>query len=156
MTISTSSFIKFLGPVAAGGTVDIPVTALPSNAQVIQDAYGFAVASVLPELQAMPNMGSGTPLYDLCVYNCGASYIINWAPDQPRMDYFKKMREGLGINTFVGGVVSSTSDETDSTTLATPDWVKGASIADLQYLKDPYGRFYLGMMQRMGSLWGMS
>jgi hypothetical protein len=53
-------------------------------------------------------------------------------------------------------VVSSSADVSTSESLLVPDAAKGFQFADLQYLKTPYGRAYLGYAQRYGQLWGIT
>jgi hypothetical protein len=40
--------------------------------------------------------------------------------------------------------------------MATPDFVKTLTLANLQQLKTPWGRQYLAYAQSAGPLWGLS
>ncbi|MGK4402076.1 hypothetical protein ACSMFV_23465, partial [Citrobacter portucalensis] len=88
-------------------------------------------------------------LYSQAVYNLAAS-LINFGPE----DVFGPVREKLGINNFTAGVISASADESTSQTRVVSDALKNLSLADLQQLKDPYGRWYLAIAQQYGDLWG--
>ena len=98
----------------------------------------------------------GSAVYDLVVYNVGASYIYNWAPDQPNMNYFAGMRKQWGLLNPMNGILTSSSDNGTSAGYTVPDWVKHATLQELQWLKDPFGRQALALLQNFGSLWGLS
>ena len=129
--------------------MDINATVLPPTTPVIQVAYDVALEVVNVALAA-------TGIYDLAVYNLAGDNLLNYAPDQPGQTYFKEVRKSLNLAGFVPGVVSSSSDEGSSTSLLNPEFMKGLTMSDLQNLKTPYGRTYLGFAQRYGTLWGMS
>ena len=80
-------------------------------------------------------------------------YVHVWAAAQ---GYFTAIRQSLGINNLALGVLQSSSDEGTSASYVVPDFLKNLSLADLQYIKDPYGRQYLAFAQRYGSLWGLN
>lgn len=69
---------------------------------------------------------------------------------------FQSLRAKWGINTFVPGLIQSSSDESTSESLAVPDALKQATISDLQNLKTSYGRWYLSYAQKFGMNWGIS
>jgi len=134
-------------------TVGIPVTALPPTSPIISTAFTYAQAIVPCFLIQV----AGQPIYDLAVYYAGASFVLNWAPDQPEMSWFADYRKDNGLaSSNIGVVVGSASDQGSSVTFVVPDWVKNASMADLQWLKDPYGRALLGILQQLGTLWGLT
>jgi len=91
-------------------------------------------------------------MYDLCVYNLAASFLVNWSG----ADVFVKYRESFNLNNLYAGVISASSDESTSQTRLIPDFFKNLSLADLQMLRDPYGRQYLMIAQQFGSLWGLT
>ncbi|ECX4355183.1 hypothetical protein F6F96_01385 [Salmonella enterica] len=91
-------------------------------------------------------------LYSQAVYNLAASFLLNFGPKVA----FGPVREKLGINNFTAGVISASSDESTSQTRVVSDALKNLSLADLQQLKDPYGRWYLAIAQQYGDLWGLT
>jgi hypothetical protein len=144
-------------PTLAGFTIfvqtkmGISVTYVPANSQDLVDAYAYAIEVVYPGINfAFPN------LFTLAVYNLAGDYLINWASDQPGQTFFKLLREQMGINTFVAGVISGSADESTSESIEVPEAMRRIMLSDVQALKTPYGRQYLAIAQRIGPLWGMS
>lgn len=152
-----AGFLQFLR-----GIVGIPSSVLPDNSLVISYTFGSAMAIVDPYLACIP------PGFTYAVYNLGAHFVIMYAPDLPDapiykcigpdncLPYFSYMRASFGMNSFVAGVVNSTSDEGTSESLTVPDWVTGLTIDQLGLLQTPWGRTYLGWAQKFGSLWGVT
>lgn len=141
--------------------VGISVDALPDDSIYIQLSYDRSVATVLPMINCVDPF-----LYMECVYNLATSFLINSARDQsggpkwpgsdPVVGYWTGLRQSLGCNSFTGGVIDATSDETTSQHMLLPDFMSALTLSDLQRLKDPYGRAYLEIAQSSGSLWGVS
>ncbi len=133
------------------GTVGIPTAALPSTSSVIPMALQISLDIVNQALTGVPD------LYTLAVYNLGADNVIRFASDQPGQTYFATMRQTLGVNAFVPGLTSSTSDEGTSESLINPEFMNKLTLMDLQNLKTPWGRQYLAFAQMYGpSVWGLS
>jgi hypothetical protein len=140
---------------------------LPPGSGVIPMALAVAMAIVNPALQQMAipstdaagvalNAGNLT-IYTLAVYNLATSNVINYAQDQQGYTFFKRLRKKLNINGFVSGVVQSSSDEGTSVSLVVQEAAKMFTLANLQTLKDPWGRQYLAMAQTFGpATWGMT
>jgi hypothetical protein len=149
-------FITFLRQFAG-----IPTGALPDNSPVIPVAFTVALGTVYRVLQRV-----NPEIYNLAVYNLGTSIILNWAPDVPNaptlpvgdknLPYFAAMRANLGINNFTAGVIQNSFDNSTGAGWLVPDQLKSLTLANLQQLKDPYGRQYLAWAQSAGSLWGRS
>lgn len=95
-------------------------------------------------------------MYLLAVYNLGADRLMNYAQDQRGQTYFKDIRRNLKLGAFTPGVVTSASDQGTSTALLDIEAAKTFTIADLQTLKTPWGRTYMGIAQDVGTLWGLS
>lgn len=153
---SEAGFLAFIR-----GVMRINSTILPDDDPVIPIAYEVAIALVNQQINsAVPAM------YTLAVYNLGGSNILNYANDQddaapvegsnPPTPYFAWTRAVLHINSFVPGVIQSTADESTSESLLNPEVMKNLQLADLQYLKDLYGRRYLSIASQVGTLWGLS
>lgn len=70
--------------------------------------------------------------------------------------YFADLRKQFDMNGFTPGVIASTSDESTSESLLNPDFMKQLTMADLQYIKNPWGRAYMAYAQRIGTVWGIS
>jgi hypothetical protein len=140
---------------------------LPPGSIWISIAFSQALAIVNPALRVVPipamdpagvtlNSG-GFSVYSLAVYNLAASNLLGLAQDQMGRTYFKKLRKELNINGFVSGVVSASADESTSVAIVVQEAAKNFTLANLQQLKDPYGRAYLALAQSYGqSTWGMN
>jgi hypothetical protein len=140
-------------------------TVLPDASPYLSWAYSFAVAVVNPALAGWSGFpgwcGSpipqGSPLYTAAVYNLGADNLINYAQDTSPSTYWADLRTSFKINSaFVAGVISSTADEGTSESLDVIEAAKGFLLGDLQNLKTPYGRTYLSIAMKFGTLWGLS
>lgn len=148
-----ADFLTFIANV-----MGITTSALPSNSPYPGYAFAVAIATVNQFMQCIPGN-----IYALAVYNLAGDRLINFAQDTPPSTYFTQQRQAFGITNsinnprgFVGGVVSASSDESSSTTIAVTDAMKGLTIGDLQNLKTPWGQTYLGFAQGMGTMWGLS
>jgi hypothetical protein len=105
-------------------------------------------------------------IYALAVYNLAAANLIEFAQDQPNaapiaqsdppLPYFAYYRNLWKINSFVSGVVAAAGDDSTSNSMVTMEAFKTLTMADLQYLKTPWGRQYLSFAQRYGGIVGVS
>ena len=138
----------FLAFIRATG---VSTAQLPDASPDIDSALALSVAIVYIRIQEVSQS-----IYDSAVYNLAFSNLIEFASDQPAQTFFADQRSKFNILGFVPGVISSTSDEGTSESLLNPDFMRGLSMADLQYLKTPWGRQYLSIAQRVGPIWGMS
>lgn len=133
-------------------SMGITTAQLPDNSEWITLAYDVAV-----ELAYIGVVQAGfANLYTLMVYNLGGSNLVEWTPDQSGQDVFAKLREKYNLNAFVSGVIQSASDEGTSESMVVQEAAKNFTLADLQYLKTPWGRTYLSIAQRAGTLWGIT
>lgn len=142
MTISLSGFIGFVRT-----DMGIDATQVPDNSPSISMAYGGAVEWVNQDIEmVMPQF------YAVAVYNLAASFLVNFGTES----VFAETRDKLKLNDFTAGVITGASDNATSAQRLVPDFFKDLSLADLQMLKDPWGRRYLMIAQQFGSLWGLS
>lgn len=164
MSPTLAGFLQFIRSV-----MGISTDVLPDDAGVIQFAYQVALDLVNPQLLAARSSSPNYPtVYALAVYNLGGDNLLNYAMDAPdapvyktdkdgnSFGFFAYMRQQFNINGFVGGVVQSTSDVTTSQSMVVPEQMKNLTFANLQNLKTPYGRTYLGFAQAIGTNWGIS
>jgi hypothetical protein len=155
-------------PTAAGfldfvrNGMGIPVGALPDTSYWLDVSYQAALAVANPDIAIVAPI-----IWPLAVYNLGGSYLLSMAVDPipttvtiningDAVPYFQALRRQYGLNSFKAGVISSSSDEGTSESMLVADWFKDLTLANLQQLKDPYGRAYLAWAQSAGSLWGIS
>jgi hypothetical protein len=125
------------------------------------DAYVVAPpivsASLAIALEIVNEMLTCSPtMYTLAVYNLAADRLINFAPDVPNQTYFLDLRKGLRINEISVGVPSAASDQGTATGILNPEFMKTMTLADLQTLRTPFGRTYMGIALSIGTLWGLS
>lgn len=125
---------------------------LPANSTWPATAFNVAMDIVNQALNAaVPD------IYTLAVYNLATSNMINFAQDPPGQTFWAGLRTTYKIDAFAAGVVQSTGDQGTNTTLLVQKALENITLADLQYLKDPWGRRYLGFAQKYGSsIWGIS
>lgn len=125
-------------------------------------AFNVAIALVNPQVQQAPGMAV---MYSVMVYNLAADLLINWAQDvpdvyvpgtDPPIGYFANLRKEFGCFNFTAGVVSASNDEGSGVSLEVVEGLKNLTVTQLQNLKTPYGRTYLGYAQSTGSLWGLT
>lgn len=72
------------------------------------------------------------------------------------LTFFADLRRAWNITGFAAGVVQASSDVSTSQTLLVQDAAAGFTLGDLQNLKTPYGRAYLALAQKYGTLWGVT
>jgi hypothetical protein len=148
-TVSLAGFTSWVYNV-----MGVPETALPSDSQSLTFAYCFAIAVVNQALRCVPG-----PLYLAAVYNLGGDNLINYAQDTDSTTpkgFWADLRLQFKITPFVAGVISSTSDQSTAESLEVIEAAKGFLLSDLQNLKTPYGRAYLAIAMKFGSLWGLT
>lgn len=167
------------GPTLAGFNVfvrqvmQIDPLYLPTDSPLITYAYQSALMVVNPALAGagrwpspwFPGMPMVDPsvlaidqwsVYAMAVYNLGGSNVVNYAQDQPGRVFFKEMRANLGLSKFTPGVVAGTSDQGTAVSYLNPEFMKEMTLANLQQIKDPWGRAYLMIAQDYGGIWGIS
>ena len=146
------------------GVMGVPVAWLPSDSITITYAYNTAVATVNPAYMCIPG-----PIYLQMVYNLAAHLLLMWAQDPtttPPWPYqnidgvqygffgwYRKQNNMLGAIT---GTVQAASDNGTSTSLVVPQQAQNLTMAQLGLTTTPFGRYYLGLAQSSGEVWGMS
>ena len=141
-----AAFILFIRNV-----MGITQAQLPDDSLTIQWSLDFANDTVSPFLR-----NAGCNIYNMAVYNLAGDTLLGWSQDQPGQTFFADARKAYGINNFTAGVVSSSSDESTSSALTTPEYFKHFTLSNLRNLKTPYGLQYLSIAQDIGPLWGLT
>lgn len=143
-------------------TAGVPQAAIPEDSEWWGWAFGNSLTTVNPQIQYV-----GGPQYMLACYYLGTDFLINWAPDQPgvvyptdnpppQLGYFAFLRKKWDLTGFVAGVIEASVDESTSESLTVPDAMKGLTFGDLLNLRTPWGRNYLAIAQKVGTLWGIT
>lgn len=148
---SLAGFVAFI---ATG--MGITTTQLPTNSSYIQLAYDTAYALVNRALAYVPSPQTSPSIYAQAIYNLAGDTLINIALDVPGQTFFADQRRAYGINTFVGGVIQSTSDEGTSESMVVPDFAQLLTLANLGQVKTPWGRAYISLAQSYGLIVGVS
>jgi hypothetical protein len=131
--------------------VGIPVDFMPDDSPWIDLSYEIAEAKVNPWLGVAP------PIYVVAFYNYAADRLVNMALDMPGKTYFSDLRKQLGLNTASPGIIQSSSDQGTSQSFMIPKWMNDMTLTNLQMLKTPWGRTYLGYAQEYGpTIWGLT
>lgn len=150
MQPTLAGYIAFLRDI-----VQIPVGVLPDDSPYITTSYELSVQLVYCPLQGV---GNGF-IYVQAVYNLATDILVNIAQDQPGQtppDFWAQVREKYNIGTFVAGVIQSSNNVDTGQSMVVPEAFKELTIANLQNLKTPWGRVYLGFVQSWGQDWGIS
>lgn len=131
---------------------------LPANSDDISTAYQLAV-----EITNILMNCVSPVIYTVMVYNLGGHILIETATDvQPPvvykddLPYFEYLRKSFGLTSFVGGTIQSTSDESTSESLNVPENLTKLTLADLSYLKTPWGRVYAQYAESYGTIVGLT
>lgn len=144
------------------GEVGIPEGVANASANAIAVSLSVAVATVSPDLAVGACAPAATGLvavsfYVLACYNLAADRLFNWAPDPPNQTFFSDQRQKMRLLEPAVGIVTTASDQGTAGSLMNPEQLRRLTLADLQTLKTPWGRAYLGMAQSYGpQLWGRS
>jgi hypothetical protein len=157
-TPNVTDYTAFLYSVA-----EIQPGVLPSTSEDIPLSLSVAVATVNEALQlggTYANAATGIvtlSLYVLAVYNLATDRLVNWANDVPGQTLFKDTRDAMGLMRPAVGVATSAADQGTAGTLINPEQLKMLTLDDLQTLRTPWGRRYLGIAQAYGTvIWGLS
>lgn len=142
MNPSESGFLQYIRE-----QIQVSAEDMPDNSLSWRVAYQSAREIVNPDIQCvMPS------LFTQAVYSLGMSFLVNYGVEK----IFSDTRQNLGLNNFSAGPITSASDNATSASRLVPDFYKTLSLADLQMLRDPWGRQYLMIAQQFGSLWKLT
>lgn len=151
--LSFAGYLEFVR-----GIMGVPLDVLPDGSMYLTWSYETSVHLVNLKIRQADAF-----LYAQCVYNLAGDVLVNIAMDPPGapiykdgLPYWAWVRKQYGLNNFIAGTIASSSDEGTSQSVATIDQIKGLTLADLQNLKTPWGRWYLGIASSVGALFGMS
>lgn len=147
--ISLAGYLIFLRTV-----VGIPTSAMPDDSLDIVISYDWAVQLTPYQIQTISDIA-----YTTAVYNCGADYLLQWGSDsygEPGSTFFATIRQTYELNSFAAGVIENSGDENTSGRLRVPNNFNNLNIDQIVSLKTPYGRQYLAIYQRLGSIWTLS
>jgi hypothetical protein len=173
---SLGGFINFIYT-----NMNVPTAVLQSNDPIINEAYNYSLNIVninmlgLPQpifpspypVPAFPTANPYPSIYAIAVYNLAGDYLVNYKIDDigtpdiagtnPPLKFWAYTRTIYKIDSFIPGVVASTSDNGSSTSLHVLEMFDRMNLMDLQTLKTPWGRRYMQLASQMGpNDWGIS
>ena len=149
MTALPPTFPGFLAFVRT--TMGVSTAVLPDDSPCLQESYDLSIETVNRAIQvAAPNS------YRNAVYNLGGDVLINAAPDVDGSTFFADLRAKWNVLDPTSGVVQSSNDVSTGQAFVVPEQASTFTLGDLQNLKTPYGRAYVAVAQKYGSLWGIS
>lgn len=130
----------------AGDQYYVGVDVVPSSLATAKLIVIRGLARIAPEM------------YVQAVYFLATDILINFGQDAPGQTFFTDLRDKkYHISEPILGVISSTSGESSSSSYLNPEQLKMLTLANLQNLKTPFGRQYLGIVQSYGRyIWGVS
>jgi hypothetical protein len=134
----------------------VPTAVLPNTSPYIELSFEMALETVNLYLDIASPL-----LYTQAVYNLGGDILVNITQDDPSLaspnnTYWANLRQSLSINNFIPGMINASNDEDTSAALLVPLGLQNLTLSDLQNLKTPWGRAYLGIAQSVGSMWGLT
>lgn len=136
------------------GTVSPAVAVNAASAQSFDQfsawALNYALEVAIPGPQLGPGMTGFAGSYVMSVYNLGLHQLLKIAPDSQTM-FFSNARQQYGLTSLRPGVVMASEDQGTSQSLVVPEFFHGLTLSDLDLIKTPYGREYLGYAQMYGA-----
>ena len=148
ITGNTTNTVTFATQTAPLNVADAYVIMQP----IVYTSFTVAMAIVNDALaQATP------ATYVLAVYNLAMDRLVRFAPDQQNQTYFSGLRTQFNLVSTSVGAVASASDQGTSASIANPEWMRQMTMRDIQTLRTPWGREYMGFAQAWGPfVWGLS
>ena len=135
----------------------VPEDVLPDDSAYIDTSYELAL-----EITNYVMTRISPVIYTQAVYNLGGSILLNITPDaggapdyRNELPYFAYWRSKFNLAGFVGGIIQSSQDNSTGQSMVVQEAAKNFTLANLQQLKDPYGRQYLAYMQSLGDAWNL-
>lgn len=130
----------------------------------LQQSLGLVNRALMAVRNTVPTVWT---IYTRAVYNLAGHILVETAPDvpdapnvpgsDPAAPYFTNLRSGLDMAGFISGVINSTSDNGTGNSMVVPEAMQTLTFSDLQTMKTPWGRTYLGIAQKYGpTIWGIS
>lgn len=138
---------------ATGAVIDSAFAQVTSNPLISQFQLSLNIA--LDIVNDQLNFAS-PDIYTLAVYNLAADRLINFGMDPQGQTVFADARKSYNVFNSQLGIVVSASDNGTSSAWEVPDFIKNMTLQNLQMLKTPWGRTYLGFAEAVGTNWGLS
>lgn len=131
--------------------IGIQASLVPDTFPAFEASLAYATHWVIRSLQSVDNC-----LYLRAVYCLASDRLINIAQDPSGTNVFSTIRSNLKITSFTPGVIAASADESTSQSFQVAESLSNLTLPDLQNLKTPWGREYLGYAQQAAPIWGLS
>lgn len=145
-----TSWSGLSGTVSPSPAADVSAASVQAYTVYVAWALNYALEVALPG----PGIGSGLPglagQYLRAVYNLGVHHLLSIAQDQPNQSYFAEQRSTFNLLSLIPGPVLASGDQNTSETLVVPEFFKNLTLSEIDLIKTPYGRAYLGYAQMYG------
>lgn len=128
----------------------VPSSDLPSTSEYLAWALNYAIEVALPGPQIGAGLAGYAGSYVMATYNLGLHQLLKVAQDVSG-NFFATVRQTYGLTSPKVGVVMASEDQGTSQTLVVPEFFSRLTLSDLDLMKTPYGREYLGYAQMYGS-----
>ncbi|HQT24978.1 MAG TPA: hypothetical protein PLK99_00065 [Burkholderiales bacterium] len=138
------------GTVQPAPTATVSVSSAKTSSQWAAWALNMALMVALPGPGNGPGLVGMAGMHVLATYNLGLHQLLKIGQDQPGQTFFSTIRQTYRLGSLVPGPVMASGDQATSETLVVPDFFKTLTLSDLDLLKTPYGRDYLGYAQMYG------
>lgn len=145
-----SSWNTTSGTVSPAPTEAVSEPSITVYSPYVGWALNYAIQVALPG----PGIGAGLSgfagQYILAVYNLALHQLLKIGQDQPNQSFFTQIQAQYKIGKLIPGVVMASGDQATSETLVVPEFFKNLTLSELDLVKTPYGREYLGYAQMYG------
>ena len=154
LVLSTSAPYTFI-TAWDSSTLSGTVSPLPATALSDQTIGTYTPSLVWAFQAAFDRCMSGNgyipaSVYIPALYNLGMHHLLKIGQDVPGETFFQDMRAQYKLLSFTGGVVTSAADQNTSSTVTVPDLFKNLNMSNLDLLKTPWGREYMGYAMNYG------
>jgi hypothetical protein len=133
----------------------VPTGDMPDSS-TLQVAFDQALNLAYIGLQGVPAQSTSLTIYAQAVYNLGGAMLLEIAMDNPNSTYWSDLRNKLGINSFVPGLVNQAHDQGTGEGMYILPIFAGLTMLGLQLIKSPWGRNYLMFAGQWGPIWGLT
>lgn len=130
----------------------LDVTAITSGTV----AVGMQVLNVAAPVPNVISFGTGTG--GTGTYTLDQSITVSSTSMTLQGTYFQNLRGNSGFD-LVGvpiGFLSASSDESTSQSMVVPESLQNLSLTDLDFMRTPWGRWWIEYGQDFGTVWGLS
>jgi len=133
--------------------IGIPNAILATIGTQLTAALAYAVHWTYKLLACVDNA-----IYLRAVYCLAVDRLLLFGldPANKSSTVFADLRKSMSLESFQPGVIASSGDEGTNQSFEVAESLKLLTLPDLQNMKTPWGREYLGYAQQGAPIWGVS